>query len=214
MSCNHLIFCCPLLLPPSIFPSIRIFSNESALRIRWSQYWSFNFSTSPSSEYSGLISFRMDWLDLLAVQGTLERLLQHHSSKVSIFRHSLLLLTILFSYLFLAALGLCCCMQALSSCREQELLRDCSAQASLCSGFSCCEARAPGHAQPSVAVAPGLSSRGSLAPDTGSIVVVHRISCSTASGIFLDQGSNPCLLHRQMDSLPLSHQGSPAPRNV
>ena len=150
MSCNHLIFCCPLLLPPSIFPSIRIFSNESALHIRWSQYWSFSFSTSPSNEYSGLISFRMDWLDLLAVQGTLESLLQHHSSKASIFQHSLLLLTILFSYLFLATLGLCCCMQALSSRREQELLRDCSAQASLCStgsractAFSSCGSWAP-----------------------------------------------------------------------
>ena len=81
---NHLIPCRPLLLLPSIFPSIRVFSNESALRIRWPKYWSFSFSISPSNEYSGLISFRMDWLDLLAVQGTLKSLLQHHSSKVSI----------------------------------------------------------------------------------------------------------------------------------
>ena len=73
MPCNHLILCHPLLLPPSIFPSIRIFSNESVLRIRWPKYWSFSFSISPSNEYSGLISFRMDWLDLLAVQGTLKR---------------------------------------------------------------------------------------------------------------------------------------------
>ena len=79
---NHLILCCPLLLPPSIFPSIRIFSNESVLCIRWPKYWSF--SISPSSEYSGLISFRMDWLDLLAAQGTLKSLLQHHRSKASI----------------------------------------------------------------------------------------------------------------------------------
>ena len=77
---NHLILCCPL-LPPSIFPSIRVFSKESVLRIRWPKYCSFSFNISPSSEYSGLISFRMDWLDLLAVQGTLESLLQHHSSK-------------------------------------------------------------------------------------------------------------------------------------
>ena len=77
MPSNHLILCCPLLLPPSIFPSIRVFSNESVLRIRWSKYWSFSFSISPSSEYSGLIS-RIDWLDLLAVQGTLKSLLQHH----------------------------------------------------------------------------------------------------------------------------------------
>ena len=84
MSSNHLILCHPLLLPPSIFPSIRVFSNESALCIRWPKYWSFSFNISPASEYSGLISFRMDWLDLLAVQGTLKSLPQHHSSKASI----------------------------------------------------------------------------------------------------------------------------------
>ena len=84
MPSNHLILCCPLLFLPSIFPSIRVFSNESALCIRWPKYWSFSFSISPSNEYSGLISFRMDWLDLLAVQGTLKSLLQHHSSKASI----------------------------------------------------------------------------------------------------------------------------------
>ena len=83
MPSNHLI-CHPLLLLPSIFPSIRVFSNESVLHIRWPKYWSFSFSISPSNEYSGLISFRMDWLDLLAVQGTLNSLLQHHSSKASI----------------------------------------------------------------------------------------------------------------------------------
>ena len=81
MPSNHLILCCPLLLQPSIFPSIRVYSNESALCIRWPKYWSFSFSISPSNEYSGLISFRMDWLDLLAVQGTLKSLLHHHSSK-------------------------------------------------------------------------------------------------------------------------------------
>ena len=84
MPSNHLILCCPLLLPPSIFPSIRVFSNESALCIRWPKYWSFSFNISPSNKYSGLISFRMDWLDLLAVQGTLKSVLQHHSSKASI----------------------------------------------------------------------------------------------------------------------------------
>ena len=88
MPSNHLILCRPLLLLPSIFPSIRVFSNESVLRIRWPEYWSFSFSISSSSEYSGLISFRMDWLDLLAVDGTLESLLQHHSSKTSILWHS------------------------------------------------------------------------------------------------------------------------------
>ena len=88
MTSNHLIFCCPHLLLPSIFPSIRVFSNESVLCIRWPKYWSFSFSISPSNEYSGLTSFRMDWLDLLAVQGILESLLQHHSSKASILWHS------------------------------------------------------------------------------------------------------------------------------
>ena len=87
MPSNHLILCHPLLLP-SIFPSIRIFSNELVLCIRWPKYWSFSFSISPSDEYSGLISFRMDWLDLLAVEETLKSLLQHHSSKASILRHS------------------------------------------------------------------------------------------------------------------------------
>ena len=88
MPSNHLILCHPLLLPPSIFPSIRVFSKESVLCIRWPKYWSFSFNISPSSEYSGLISFRMDWLDPLAVQGTLKSLLQHHSSKASILQRS------------------------------------------------------------------------------------------------------------------------------
>ena len=88
MPSNHLILCRPLLLPPSIFPSIRVFSNESVLCIRWPKYWSFSFSISPSNEYSELISFRMDWLDLLAVQGTLKSRLQHHNSKASILQHS------------------------------------------------------------------------------------------------------------------------------
>ena len=85
---NHLILCYPLLLLPSIFPSIRVFSKESVFRIRWPKYWSFSFSISPSNEYSELISFRIEWLDLLAVQGTLKSLLQHHSSKAPILQHS------------------------------------------------------------------------------------------------------------------------------
>ena len=88
MPSNHLINCHPLLLLPSVFPSIKVFSNESVLHIRWPKYWSFSFSSNPSDEYSGLISFRTDWLDLLAVQGTLKSLLQHHSSKASILQHS------------------------------------------------------------------------------------------------------------------------------
>jgi len=92
MPSNHLILCHPLLLSPSIFPSIRVFSNESVLCIKWPKYWSFSFSISPSSEYSGLISFRMDWLDLLAVQGTLKSLLQYHRSKASILQLSVFLI--------------------------------------------------------------------------------------------------------------------------
>ena len=88
MLSSHLILCHPLLLPPIIFPSISVFSNESALHIRWPKYWSFSFNISPSNEYSRLISFRMDWLDLLAVQRTLKSLLQYHSSKASILQHS------------------------------------------------------------------------------------------------------------------------------
>ena len=88
MPSNHFILCRPLLLPSSIFSSIRVFSNESVLTIRWPNYWSFSFSISPSNEYSGLISFRMDWLDFLEVQGTFRSLLQYHSSKASILRHS------------------------------------------------------------------------------------------------------------------------------
>ena len=88
MLSSHLILCCPLLLTPSIFPSIRVFSNKSVLHIRWPKYWSFSFNISPFKEYSGLISFRMDWLDLLAVQVILSSLLQHCSSKASILRHS------------------------------------------------------------------------------------------------------------------------------
>ena len=86
MPSNHLILCHPLLLPPSIFPSIRVFSNESVLHIRWPKYWSFSFSIRPSNEYSGLVSFRIDWFDLFTVQGTFKNLLQHHNSKASILR--------------------------------------------------------------------------------------------------------------------------------
>ena len=99
---NHLIFCRPLLLLPSVFPSIRVFSNESFLRIQWPRYWSFSFSIIPSKEIPGLIYFRMDWLDLLAVQGTLKSLLQHHSSKASILRRSAFL-TVLLSHPYMTA---------------------------------------------------------------------------------------------------------------
>ena len=94
MPSSHLILCHPLFLPPSIFPSIRVFSNESALRVRWPKCWSFSFNISPSSEHLGLISFRMDWLDLLAIRGSLKSLLQHHSSKVSMLRCSAFFITL------------------------------------------------------------------------------------------------------------------------
>ena len=100
MPSNHLILCCPLLLLPSIPPSIRVFSNESALPIRWPKYWSFSFNISLSSEYSGLISLTIDWLDFLSVQGTLKSLLQHHSSKPSIIRHSAFFSFFLFLFFF------------------------------------------------------------------------------------------------------------------
>ena len=100
MSSNHLILCCPLLLLPSIFPRTRVFSSESVLHIRWPKFWSFRFSISPSNEYSGLISFRMKWFDLLAVQGTLKSFLQHHSSKASIFCHSAFFMVLLPLVLF------------------------------------------------------------------------------------------------------------------
>ena len=100
MPSNHLILCCPLLLLPSIFPSIRVFSNESVLHIRWLKYWSFSFSISPYNEHSGLISLRMGWLDLLVVQGTLKSLLQHHSSKASILRCSAFFM-VQFSHLYM-----------------------------------------------------------------------------------------------------------------
>ena len=96
MSSSHLIFCCPLFLLPPIPPSIRVFSNESTLRMRWPKYWNFSFSIIPSEEHSGLVSFRMDWLDLLAVQGTLKSLPHHHSSKASILQHSALVIDCLF----------------------------------------------------------------------------------------------------------------------
>ena len=101
MSSNHFILCRTLLLLPSIFPSIRVFSNESALHIRWPKYWSFSFNISPSNEHARLISFRMDWLDLLAVQGTLKSLLQHHNSKASILRRSAFF-TVQLSHLYMA----------------------------------------------------------------------------------------------------------------
>ena len=99
MLSNHLILCCPLLLPPSVFPSIRVFSNESVLCISWPKYWSFSFNINPSNEYSGLVSFRINWFDLFSVQGTLRSLLQHHSSKASVLQHSFLIVQLSHPYM-------------------------------------------------------------------------------------------------------------------
>ena len=115
MPSNHLILCRPLLLLPSIFPSFRVFSNESILRIRWPEYWSFSFSVSPSNEYSGLISFRMDWLDLLAVQGTLKSLLQHHSSKASFLQCSAFFM-VQISHSYMTTGKIYCCCSVTQSC--------------------------------------------------------------------------------------------------
>ena len=100
MTSNHLILCCPLIFSPSMFPKIRVFSNESVLCIRWSNYWTFSFSISPSNERPGLISFKIDWLELLAVPGTLKSLLQHHSSKTSIISSTFLILMVFLDYFF------------------------------------------------------------------------------------------------------------------
>ena len=115
MPSNYLILCCPCLLLPSVFASGNVFSNELALCIRWPMYWSFSFSISPSSEYSGLISFRIDWFDLLAVQGTLKSLLQHHSSKPSILWHSAFCM-VQFSYLYMLLLLLLSCFSHVLLC--------------------------------------------------------------------------------------------------
>ena len=124
MPSNHLILCQPLLVPPSIFPSMRVFSNESVLCIRWPKHWSFSFSISPSNEYSGLISFRIDWLDLLEVQGPLKSLLQHHSSKASILRHY----GLQFNSVTQSCLTLCnhvttACQASLSTTNSRSLLK-------------------------------------------------------------------------------------------
>ena len=144
MPSSHLLLCHPLLLLPPIPPSIRVFSNESTLRMRWPKYWSFSFSIIPSKEIPGLISFRMDWLDLLAVQGTLKSLLQHHSSKASILRCSAFF-TVQLSQPYVPT-GFGCAGSLLlcrlfSSCREGGLLSSWSVQASHCSGFFCCGAQ-------------------------------------------------------------------------
>ena len=115
MPSNHLILCHPLLLLPSIFPNIRVFSNESALHVRWSKYWSFSFNLSPSNEHPGLISFRMDWLDLLAVQGTLKSLLQHHSSKASIL-HCIYVSHLLYPFICWRTLWLLPCLSFCKYC--------------------------------------------------------------------------------------------------
>ena len=168
MPSNHLILCHPLLLLPSIFPSIRVSSNESALHVRWPKYWSFSFSISSSNEYSGLISFRVDWLGFLAAQETLKSLLQHQFKSINS-----LVLSLLYGPILLSVLGLLkifiyfwlcwvfIAKWAFSSCSEQGLLSSGNVQASHCGGFSCCEAHALG-TWTSVVVAVRLQSMGSV----------------------------------------------------
>ena len=201
MPSNHLILCRPLLLLPSIFPSIRVFSNKSALCIRWPKYWSFSFSISPSNEHPGLISFRMDWLDLLAAQGTLKSLLQHHSSKASILWCSAFFIVQLSHPYVTTGKTIALTRRTLVDKVAVWAFSSCGAQTCHCSGFSCCAAQAPG--------CTGFSSCGSQTREHRSIVVAHRLSCSVSCQIFLYQGLNPCLLHWQANSLPLSHQRSP-----
>ena len=144
MPSNHLIFCCPLLLPPSIFPSITVIFNESILHIRWPKYWSFSFSISPSNEYSGLISFRMDWVDLLAVHGTFTSLLPQHSSKASILQCSAFFIVQL-SHPYMMTIKTIALTRrtfvskvtsAFQYAVQRLLFSSCGAQASHCSGFS------------------------------------------------------------------------------
>ena len=182
MPSNYLILCGPLSLPPSIFPSIRVLSSESVLRIRWPKYWSFSFSISPSNEQSGLISFRMDWLDHLAVQGALKKCKTHQNNKfllaTSLPSTSPLLDNILSKKKekhFLGSAGPLCL--GFPYWRAGLLF---TAVKMFCrGGFCCCRARALGH--------PGFRSCGLRALE-------HRLSCPLAYGIFLDQGSNPCHL--------------------
>ena len=186
MPSTHLILCCPLLLPPSIFPSIRVFSNESVLRIRWPNYWSFSFNISLSNEYSGLISFRMDWLDLLTVQGALKSLLQHHSSKASILRCSAFFIVQL-SHPYVTAGK----TRALTSRTFVHFPVCMPAKSLLCDPTDCGLPRSSVH-------------RDSPGQNTG--VGGHAL----LQGIFPAQGSNPGLLHLlpwQAGSLPLALPG-------
>ena len=173
MPSNHLILCCPLLLLPSIFSSIKVFSNELVLHIRWPKYWSFSFSISPSNEYSGLISFRMDWVDLLAVQGTLKSL-----PNTTVQKHQ-----------FFGSGGR---VWASSSCDKWGLLFTVLCWLLVVVASLAMEHR-PQSAQVSVVAACGLSG-------VGSVVVAQTLSCSEARGIFLDQGLNLCLLLWQVNS--------------
>ena len=207
MLSNHLILCHPLLLLPSIFPSIRVFSNELVLHIRWPKYWSFSFNISLSNEYSALVSFKMDWFDFLAVQGTLKSLqhLQHHNLEASALPCSAFFMVLLshpymttgktiFTYLFVVVLGLRCCAQVFSSCSKWVLLLVAVPRTSHCNVFSCYKAQTLG-TEASVVVAHQLSSC-SVQPLERrlSSCDAHGLSCSPACGIFPDQGPNPCLL--------------------
>ena len=208
MPSNHLILCHSLLLP-SIFPGIKVFSNESILCISWPRYWSFSFSISPFSEYSGLISFRIDWLDFLAIQGSLKNLLQNMVQKHQFFSAQLSLyiteavintdanlhLLFLFYIILFVYFWLCwvfTALQVFSSCGEQELLSSCSGRASHCGGFSCCRAQVLG-ARASAVAAHGLSSCNPQA--LRAQAQYYWYTGLVACGIVPDQRCNLCLLH-------------------
>ena len=197
MPSNHLILCRPLLLLPPIPPSIRVFSNESALPIRWPKYWSFSFSISASNEHPGLISFRMDWLDLLAVQGTLKSLLQHHSSKVSILQHSAFFIVQLSHPYMTTGKNIALTSWPLVSFSKilfiyfwlpRVFLAVCGLSLVVMCGLLVVVASVVAEHRPQGAQA--------------SLAVIHKPSCPMAHGILPDKGSNSCPLHWQADSQP------------
>ena len=188
MPSNHLILCHPLLLLPSISPSIRVFSNESAVRIRWPKYWSFSFSISPSNEHPGLISFRMDWLDLLAVQGTLKGLLQHHSSKASILQHSAFFIVQL-SHPYMTTGKTIALTRWIGTLRDPKRF-----SAKMPSSWNFTEISAPKQE---------MSSQGLKSKCTSPVnPLIISVSCHKFCKIFGDDVTIPSLRHKTLDPIP------------
>ena len=230
MPSSHLILCRPLLILPPIPPSIRVFSNESTLHMRWPKYWSFSFSISPSNEHPGLISFRMNWLDLLAVQGTLKSLLQHHSSKASIFRQSAFFTVQLshpymttgktialtrrtfvgkvMSLLFNMLSRLVITLLPMSKSLLISWLQSPSAVGQSKSRCWCCLVAKWG---PTLHKHVDCNPAGSSVYWISQSRILEQIAVSFSRGIFPTQRSNLHLWHWQVNSLPLSHQGNPNP---